>query len=84
MVPQVFRFRYPLECGGKRHYLHLLPALDQSRNNTDSATSRLKPLAERSIDVAFLGGTQAHDVLRQHRCEAPWRTGASSLEEGGR
>jgi len=75
MVPQVFRFRFPLECGGKRNYLHLLPALlppsTAVGNGIASApTPFLKPLAERSIDIAFLGGTQEHEVLKKHRAKA--------------
>jgi len=89
MVPQVFRFRFPLECGGKRHYLHLLPALEgpvappgspvaeapTPASNAKAmaaltAAANPKPLANRSIDIAFLGGTQNHDVLKKHRAKA--------------
>lgn len=74
MVPQVFRFRFPTECGGKRHYLHLLPALlPQPTGNSSGGDPQppfLKPLAQRSIDIAFLGGTQEHEVLKKHRANA--------------
>eukprot|EP00191_Tetraselmis_sp_GSL018_P012542 CAMPEP_0177598062 /NCGR_PEP_ID=MMETSP0419_2-20121207/12104_1 /TAXON_ID=582737 /ORGANISM="Tetraselmis sp., Strain GSL018" /LENGTH=540 /DNA_ID=CAMNT_0019090393 /DNA_START=280 /DNA_END=1903 /DNA_ORIENTATION=+ len=75
MVPQVFRFRNPTECGGKRHYLHLAPAFQPNATiapagGNGTAQLFIRPLANRSIDIAFLGGFQNHESLKKHRSKA--------------
>lgn len=49
VIPQILRWVYPLDCGGQPEFVVMANnAFGQNRGFS-------KPLAERSIDIAFMG-----------------------------
>jgi len=49
-IPQIYRWRYPLDCGGHRPFAHLLPAFKQEPEKW-----LRKRFHDRRYDLAFLG-----------------------------
>jgi len=53
-VPQVYRWRFPLDCGGTRSFAHMVPAFQEP------VSEWLKPFHMRKYDIAFLGTITDH------------------------
>jgi len=58
MIPQIFRWRFPLDCGGRRDFTLLSQAFQKP------IEMWLRPFDERPIDIAFVGVVDEESGVR--------------------
>jgi len=70
-IPQVYRWRYPLDCGGSRNFALMVPAFKKPK------WEWLKtPFHARKYDIAFMGaitdgGSRDVGGINEHRSPNP-------------
>jgi len=69
MIPQIYRWRYPLDCGGRRGFTLLQPAFHLP------VEQWVKPFGQRKYDITFIGtitkaGSRQGGGVNDHRKDA--------------